>query len=269
VACLSPFHFHRVFRGMLGEPLAAHVRRIRLERAATRLRLTRRSVIDIAFEAGYDSHEAFTRAFRAGFGLSPTEYRRRGGPPVASLTSRVRSGVHYADGQAGPRDFRSANNALQNMDVIIEQLPPARVAYIRHIGPYHSCGATWDRLCAWMGKEGYLGPGCRFIGISYDDPDGTPADKIRYDACVTVDQSFRPVDDIGVQTLAGGEYARVTHHGAYDDLKKVYAALLGQWLPRSGRTMRDLPCFEVYLNDPFSTEPEDLLTDIHLPLAPR
>src|SRR5215472_11822474 len=63
IASFSPFHFHRIFRGMVGESVKEHVRRLRLERAAAQLRAGRASVTEIAFEAGYSSHESFTRAF--------------------------------------------------------------------------------------------------------------------------------------------------------------------------------------------------------------
>ena len=63
-AALSPFHFHRVFRGMVGEtPLELH-RRLRMERAADRLLGGGETVTAVAFDAGYETHEAFTRAFR-------------------------------------------------------------------------------------------------------------------------------------------------------------------------------------------------------------
>jgi len=88
------------------------------------------------------------------------------------------------------------------------------------------------------------------------------------DACATVDDNFAPQGEIGVQSISGGEYAVATHFGPYDTLGETYARLMGQWLPRSGREMRSTPCFEVYLNDPNSTAPEDLLTDIHVPLEP-
>ena len=74
LACLSPFHFHRVFRGMTGEALMAHVRRLRLERAGQQLRASSRSVIDIALEAGFDSHEAFSRAFKVAFSSSSRRF---------------------------------------------------------------------------------------------------------------------------------------------------------------------------------------------------
>ena len=74
-AGVSAFHFHRLFRSLVGEPPATYVRRLRLERAAIALKYSRRPVTDIAFEAGYDTHESFTRAFKARFGTAPRRFR--------------------------------------------------------------------------------------------------------------------------------------------------------------------------------------------------
>ena len=63
LAHFSPYHFHRIFRGMVGESVMEHVRRLRLERAAHRLKFSDEPITRIAFEAGYETHEAFTRAF--------------------------------------------------------------------------------------------------------------------------------------------------------------------------------------------------------------
>ncbi len=264
VACFSPYHFHRVFKGMVGEPVKEYVRRLRLERAATRLKLSGQPVIQVALDAGYETHEAFTRAFRAAFGMAPVRFRSQRSP-VAAVSAP--SGVHYRDGWL-PQDFISNRAGIQNMKVQIKPLEPMRVAFMRHVGPYDEVGATWDRLLPWLGKEGRLGGDAQCIGICHDDPEVTQRDRIRYHACVTVDERFEPIGDIGVQTIPGGEYAMVTHLGPYNRLGETYAKLLGEWLPRSGRALRSTPCFEVYLNDPGSTEPEDLLTDIYAPLEP-
>jgi AraC family transcriptional regulator len=126
----------------------------------------------------------------------------------------------------------------------------------------------WDKLLVFMGKEGLIGGDSLFIGICHDDPEVTSPGRIRYDACVTVDDTFKPVGDVGVQTVAGGDYAVATHFGPYSQLGATYAKLFGQWLPRSGRQLRSTPCFEVYLNSPENTDPNELLTDIHMPLQP-
>src|SRR5437773_11110991 len=75
VAHFSPYHFHRLFRGMVGESVMEHVRRLRLERAAHRLKFTDEPVTRIAFQAGYETHEAFSRAFRGMFDQSPSQFR--------------------------------------------------------------------------------------------------------------------------------------------------------------------------------------------------
>ena len=73
---LSRFHLDRVVAAIAGEPPATLRRRVLLERAAYRLDTSDRSVLDVAVEAGYASHEAFTRAFARAYGVAPKEWRR-------------------------------------------------------------------------------------------------------------------------------------------------------------------------------------------------
>jgi AraC family transcriptional regulator len=268
IAALSPYHFHHVFTGMVGESVARHVRRLRLERAATRLKLTRLPVIEIAHEAGYQTHESFTRAFHAAFGASPRGFRRRLRP---SAFLEAPSGVHFTT-RGRPRTFhvaKSAQSAGSDMSVVIKSLKLARVAFVRHVGPYDQVSRAWDRLCTLLGKEGLLGGDAQFLGVCHDDPAVTDPARIRYDACVTVDRAFVPQGDIGVQVIAGGDYAVLTHIGPYSGLDASYARLFGEWLPRSGRRLRPMPSFEAYLNSPENTAPGDLIVDLRAPLEPK
>jgi AraC family transcriptional regulator len=261
IACFSPYHFHRVFRALVGEPVQEHVRRLRLERAAHRLKLQDQSVTGIAFDAGYESHEAFTRAFHTMFGMSPSDFRAsRSAENQAAPESP--SGTHY-DNTSGyhPPDYGDPPA------VRIQTLEPQRILFLRHTGPYGQVGATWGRLAAWAGPRGLFGPATRFIGISYDDPEITPADKVRYDAAMTISRPVQPEGEFGVTEIAGGEYATLTHKGPYETLGRTYRALFGGWLPQSGRELRDAPAFELYLNSPQTTRPEELLTVIHVPVV--
>jgi len=260
IACFSSFHFHRVFRGMVGESVKEYIRRLRLERAASQLKVGKEPVTRIALDAGYSSHEAFTRAFNAWFGASPSGFRalrRRRLPEVPS-------GLHYRR-QRSATQFRALRGGA-NMRVEIKRIKPLRVAFMRHVGPYGQVGTTWDKLLPILGKEGLLGGNPMFIGICHDDPEVTAPNKLRYDACVTVDHDFHGEGEAGIQIIGGGEYAVTTHQGPYNKIGDTYATLLGQWLPRSGRELGATPCFEVYLNSPESSPPEDLLTDIYAPL---
>src|SRR5689334_4490667 len=76
----SRTQFHRLFRTMIEETPGAMRRRLLLERAAYQLAHTGVSVTDIALDANYGSLEAFTRAFRKAFRISPSRYRRMRDP---------------------------------------------------------------------------------------------------------------------------------------------------------------------------------------------
>lgn len=263
LANFSPFHFHRVFRGMVGEPVKEHVRRLRLERAAYALKCTDRPVTQIAFEAGFEAHEAFSRAFKVMFEQPPSEFREQHRTiPEPSAPS----GVHYApDGELA--EFHPIQTGGATMDVRIEELEPQRAAFIRHTGPYNQVGATWGRLCQWAGRRGLFGPKTAMFGMCHDDPEITPPEKIRYDACLTLIRPVEPEGEVGVQEIRAGRYAVVTHCGPYEKLNETYAALMGQWMPAHGHEPLPGPSLEFYRNDPNKTPPDQLRTDIYVPLA--
>ena len=155
------------------------------------------------------------------------------------------------------------------MDVRVETVTPMKVAFIRHVGPYDQVGAAWQKLMMWAGPAGMLGPNMKLLGIVHDDQEVTPPERIRYDACLVVRPDFEGQGEIGAQEIGGTDYAIARHTGPYEKLGDSYAKLCGWWLPTSGRELRAAPGFEVYLNNPQTTEPENLLTDIHLPLEPK
>lgn len=154
-------------------------------------------------------------------------------------------------------------------DIRVRNVESMRVAFVRHVGPYEQVGEAFGRFLEWVGRRGLFRPDTKVIGIGHDDPHITPADKLRFDCCVTVGEDFRPEGEVGVQTIGGGEYAVLTHRGPYEQLGACYQLLYGTWLPVSGREPRHEPPFEVYHNSPGNTSPEDLLTDIYVPLEPR
>jgi len=259
----SPTHFHRIFKGMMSETVVEHIRRIRLERAALRLACRQSTVTAAAFDAGYETVESFSRAFARMFGCAPSRYRRT---HWEAVLSRLPGIIHYQpDGTAAELAIPTEGDIP--MDVRIETIPAEKVIFARHTGPYAECGAAWEALCGWAGPRGLCRTDAKYIGVSYDDPQVTPPERLRYDACITVQGDVAVEGRIGLATIGGGEYAVIRHAGPYSGLEQTYARLMGQWLPRSGRKFDDAKaCFEVYLNHPDATPPEDLLTDICLPL---
>ncbi len=151
--------------------------------------------------------------------------------------------------------------------VTLKQFAGLSLAGLPHRGDYQAIGSTFERLYAWAGPRGLLGPGTRVIGVYYDDPATVPAADLRSLAAISVDPGFVPEGGIELVALPTGPVASVVHKGPYAELEGAYRYLYAQWLPGSGREPADRPCFEEYLNDPRQHPPTEWLTEIFLPLA--
>jgi AraC family transcriptional regulator len=263
-ACLSPFHFHRVFRGMVGETPLELSRRLRLERAAWMLGRSDRPVTEIAFAAGYDTHEAFSRAFRGCYSTSPSGYRAR---RYRRVEIAATCGVHYSAGAATP-SFTACDSGGQMMNVEIREMPEMRVGGIRHIGPYNQINQAFGRLGAIAGPAGlFQRPGAAMIAIFHDIPETTPPEQLRSDAGIVVTGGTPLPEGLTEQRVPAGRYARTRHVGPYEQLGDVWARLLGEWLPASGHRLGETPSYEIYRNDSTTVKPEELETDLYAPLV--
>ena len=135
------------------------------------------------------------------------------------------------------------------MNVDIITLPPTRVAYLRHIGPY---GAEVSRFWAqtflpWAVAHG-LEKAARY-GIGHDDPGVADPRKCRYDACVEVPEGFVARSPASLAILPGGRYAVAHYAGTGPDIAAAWSGLMRDWLPASGMQVDGRPVFEHYPAD--------------------
>lgn len=237
LANLSPYHFHRLFRATVGETVKHYVQRLRLEQAAFRLKLHDAPVIEVAFGLGYHSHESFTRAFRRQFGVPPKAYKRA---HHANRTQRE------ATAQLPARNSATTQPALSK--VRIQRLEPITVAFIRHLGAYTEADTgAFDRLIAWAIATGHYTGDNLLLGIGHDDPNITPTNKVRFDACLQVDEPFAPTGGIGCQQVPTGDYAAITYVGPYGAaMVAAYAAIFAYMQNRPDYTLIGLPAVEIY-----------------------
>ncbi|MFH0866072.1 MAG: AraC family transcriptional regulator [Bacteroidota bacterium] len=243
----SKFHFHRIMSAHLNEPLYNYVIRLRMETAAHLLRHSNEPVGGIAYQVGYDTSAAFISAFGKRFGISPGEYRNGQEIIVTNNTNH--------------KKIETMKNPK------IKDIKPQKVIYTLCKGGYDkSAGEAWGKLCTFMKQKKLWGFSTKFIGIGYDDPSITETSKIRYEACVSIRKDVAPEGDIGVKTLAGGKYAVFRHNGPYEKFSETYNYIFSNWIAKSKAELRNVPCLEIYLNSPGKIKPENLKTDIYVPL---
>jgi AraC family transcriptional regulator len=267
VAHFSPFHFHRIFQGFTGETLADCVRRHRLEAAANRLLYVRNpqpAILHIALDVGFASAEVFNRAFKAHFGCTPSAWRKsewkawsvKHQDQLRKIRQDQRKEyqdtllVFRQDSDIWPASQKPLLEGF-SMQVTVQQFPAARVAYLRHTGPFGmAITRTWERFAAWAGARGLMNPRRKMWGISLDNPNVTAPDHLRYDCCIEIDAQFQPEGEIGVQTIAAGQFACLHFTGTPMAIGDAWMHLYGQWMPSSGyQPSSDALPYELYAED--------------------
>ena len=252
VACFSRFHFHRLFSAYCGISVGKHLQLARLKRASFRLAFyPSEKIIDIALDAGFESPDSFSRAFKKAFGQTPSDFRK------------------CPDWQSWHERYRFSKPKRRNdMKVSVVDFSPVDVAVYEHRGPIETVNESAKIFIEWRKASG-LSPRdtCRTFGIVYDNPETVEPAAFRFDICGEVDSAV-PDNPQGIvnKLIPGGRCALARHHGSHDDIGETVKALYRQWLPESGEELRDFPVYFHYLNFVGETPEHELLTDVYLPL---
>jgi AraC family transcriptional regulator len=251
---LSPFHFHRVFRLAIGETLKQYTRRLRLERAANGLIIHEGSILDIALDSGFQSHETFSREFKRQFQVTPRQYREWG-----------RGNLKRNLAAAKPVDQIAGNFELSQTRVT--RLSQLDVAFIRHTGPYEAVSDTlWLTLSDWARRKRFPADPV-FLGIAHDAPGITPPEKLRFDAAIVVPEPFSPHGAIGHQVLGSADFAVTTHVGHFRTLPDAYRTIVHRIGALKGYRLGGLPSIEIYRTTRVDADHEMNQTDIYLPVV--
>jgi len=243
IACLSRFHWHRVYRELIGETVWQTVHRLRLARASLQLIESDAAISEIAVRAGYSSRQAFARAFGESYGVSPLRYRALGGYQLHSGANAEEVGNMY--------------------EIRLEHRDPCRIAGFVHTGPYREINVTFGKLTAELST---IGPVAHktMAAVYFDDIDLVDDDRLQSLAGVVLREGVPVPDGMEHVVLPGGRYAVLIHKGPYSELQRAYSYLFGTWLKECGETLRPVPVAESYLNTPVMVSPKDLVTEILL-----
>ena len=298
-APFSKYHFHRVFKEELGETVSQFVRRVRLEAAANYLAFRKNmTVSDIAMHCGFSSSQNFARAFKNQFSQTPLEYRtqyQREYRTLAETGENIRRKNRHTFGKNGHIDGKNGNAnkpetgylsdeaaALEKniyreyyMEKLLvpepemREMPRWRVAYVRGVGKYckENIKPLFDKLLPWAGARELVNESSVILGVGWDNPDVTPAEKCRFDAAITVPEDFETDGDFALGEIPAGKYAVFRFRVASDDIALAWRSVVEDWLPKSGFVPDMRPCYELYHK---CSESEDVCEmDICMAVRPR
>ncbi len=258
----SLFHFHRIFQAATGYTLKNYIRARRLTEAARQLVDTDEKIINISFDYGFESQEAFTRAFKQVFKTTPGKYRRGNShhPSVYRNKCTINHLIHLnKGGRMTPKiiekkgfktvGLRYFGNNSENEIPVLWQEFMQRSHEIKHIGKqYHFFG-----LCTTATFEGSNNESMENMDFEYVA--GADVTELKD---IPEGMVGREVED--------GKYAVFTHKGALSDLKETYNYIYGKWIQSGEYEIAGLYDFEFYNEkfDPSGSESSELY--IYVPI---
>jgi AraC family transcriptional regulator len=267
-AAFSRFHFHRIFKAVVGETVAAFTRRLRLEMAAGRLLgQPRVDITTIAMECGFSSSQNFAKSFRQQFGTTPTSFRKRKlGNKRRNRENALSLQTVYSPDTAFSNIQTDERSSV--MQAAVREMPDYHVAYIRKMGPYcqETSEQAFSELARWAGPRGYLASGV-MLDVCWDNPEVTPPAMCRLDACISIPPDTDPEGPVSFQTIAGGPYAVCHFEIPTDGFKQAWEEAF-TWLVNGGYECADSPCYERYHNHADDHPEGKWRVDICIPLKP-
>jgi AraC family transcriptional regulator len=150
------------------------------------------------------------------------------------------------------------------MNVTIVERPALRLAAVPHMGPYDGIGKAFQRLHE-LASPSLAASATEMLAVYHADPRSTHLAELRSDAALAVPEDMVLPDGLVEKRLPAGRFAHATHLGPYDKLAETWEELEA-WVLANGHTPTKGTSHEVYRNTPMTARPEELRTELYLPI---
>jgi len=283
VACFSKFHFHRIFRVMVGETLNDFVQRIRLEKSVQMLMTDlNKSITDIALDCGFSCSQNFAKIFKAHYGMTPSIFRREYNwndytIKMWNFNGKNKDNLQPVDAFLYDTYYNKRQLPIDKIldkqfvpEVRIDNLPDLRVAYIRSRGPYNykTIEPVFRQLMQWANPRGLTENNSMVLGVVRSNTVITPEDKLIYDVCITVPESIKADRWVDIQVLPGGKFAFHCCEIEKNRDEEAWLSFVLNWLASSDYQPDDRPPYQIYYNDPDTHPLKHQILDLCLPIKP-
>ena len=253
VARLSPYHFHRIFRLMTGEPIGDLVRRVRVARALFAQDAIA-TVTDRAMISGYATPQSFARAVRDVLGDSPSVLVKRHDLAVELQSKLLR------------RTPSAAADPVSPLSIEIASIEPFTIHAIRNVGAYRELNQAYEKLFAIAFE--HVSSDCLrgIVGVPLDDPLSIAERDCRFYCGVRLDAKVTLPAPVKRLELGAGLYVVARHIGSYDLVQGAIDAIFAALLECEAVVLANAPIHLCYLDDPEHQAECELRSDIFIPI---
>ncbi|MDO7083472.1 GyrI-like domain-containing protein [Pseudocolwellia sp. AS88] len=257
---LSKYHFHRLFHLEVGLPVYQYIKLQRMKKAANQVYYYHHlSITQIALDAGFENTESFSRAFKSLFSVTPTQFKKS--PNWTPITENIKR-------------ENSTMKSSQITDVKIQWFEKTQIASLSHKGSPQTLHTSIKRFINWR-KAHHTTPGLsKTYNILYNDPNTTPEDEYQFDIATNITEKNLTSENnlkenkhgVKLKEIPEGYCAVLRYSGSDDNLGELINLIYSEWLPQSGKQLRDFPCFIERVKMFPAVNQNEAVTDIYLPI---
>lgn len=264
----SPFHFHRIFRGIIGETLQEYINRNRMEKSAMMLSHHKNKSLEEVFsEVGFKSNSAFSKTFKKYYGISPTEFRKIS-PEKFSKILPMNSNIGQKEVvfQQYLYNINQMKNFMETSAKIeVKELPEMHLASVLSIGVQNIDNA-YNKLISWgISKNLFPRENVKMISVYHDSFKVTAPNKVRIHACMLLDEPIKTDGEIFPEILPKGRHIVGSYFIGIHEFEKAWQSLF-LWMNENGYQYKRTFPFEIYHNN-FKEHPEKkCIVDFCIPI---
>ncbi len=267
-AHFSPFHFHRLFKLVIGETVHNFINRKRIEKsAAYLLHQKEKNITQIAEAVGFNNLSAFSKSFKKFYGISPNKFKEES-PDKYSKISKTESKI----GKVSVTFEQYICNVNDDLNWLkmktnpeIKKTPRLDLAYITHKGKIEAIGSIYNKLVKWATPKGLINEQTRMVTIYHDSPKITDPNNLRMSACIVLNDPIDLDGEVNLRILSPTKCIVSRLEIAPFEFQQAWESSFA-FMIENGYKKSEVDPFEIYYNNAAEHPENKFIVDLCIPI---
>ncbi len=267
-AHFSPFHFHRLFKIIVGETVNIFINRKRIEKAASYLLHQKElNITEVAEKVGYSNLSSFSKSFKKFYGISPNKFKEES-PEKYSKISKTESknGKVFITFEQYICNINNALNWLKMKTIPeIKKTPRLDLATISHKGKMEALGSVYNKLVKWATPKGLINEHTRMLTIYHDSPKITDPNNLRMSACIVLNEPIELDGEVNLKILSPTKCIVSRLEITPFEFQQAWESSFA-FMVENGYKKSEVDPFEIYYNNASEHPENKFIVDLCIPI---
>jgi AraC family transcriptional regulator len=267
-AHFSPFHFHRLFKIIVGETVNNFINRKRIEKAAAYLlHQKEKNITEISEKVGFSNLSSFSKSFKKFYGISPNKFKEESPEKFSKICkTESKNGKVVITFELYICNINNALNWLKmRTNTEVKNIEKLELAYISHKGKMEAISSVYDKLVQWAAPKGLMNVETKMVTIYHDSPKITDPNNLRMSACIILNNPIKVDGEVNLKTIETTKCLvsrlEITPFEFQQAWESSFAFMI-----ENGYKKSEIDPFEIYYNNAAEHPENKFIVDLCIPV---